>query len=160
HPALPGDGPAALSYRELTGGAVPAARRCWVALQVLRVPDADPDADTSTLQTDLANSARRVVRRLRRAGLRAVPVTPEDAVVGVLGLLGDDPEPGAVVRAGWSSWTAGPQRSTTSVLALPGAHLDELPAVLAELRARVLATSSPTMLAVAARRGDDGVVDT
>ncbi|SDP52742.1 type VII secretion protein EccE [Klenkia soli] len=156
HPAGLGEGPAALSYRELTGGAVPAATRCWVALQVLR----GSDDETADLRTDLTNAARRVVRRLRKAGVRAVPLAPEDAVTGLLGLLGDAPAPpGAATRERWASWSAGTHRCVTAALDLPADHADDLPAALAELRGRARASGVTTMLAVAARRGDDGVVD-
>ncbi len=155
HPAGVGEGPAALSYRELTGGRVPAVSRCWVAVQVLR----GADDGIPALRTDLANAARRVVRRLRKAGLRAVPLAPEDAVTGVLGLLGDL-RPAAAVHERWSSWSAGGQHCVTSALDLPADRVSELPAAVTELRERALAAGTPTMLAVAARRGDDGFVDT
>ncbi|MGY6757033.1 hypothetical protein [Klenkia terrae] len=156
HPAGVGEGPAALSYRELTGGRVPAVSRCWVAVQVLRGADDEDPA----LRTDLANAARRVVRRLRKAGLRAVPLAPEDAVTGVLGLLGDQVGPAPAVHERWSSWSAGGHRCVTSALDLPADRVSELPAAVAELRERTLAAGTATMLAVAARRGDDGFVDT
>ena len=143
--------PASLSYRELTQGSVPALRRCWVALQVVRSP---ADDDPATLRADLANATRRVLRRLRRAGLRAVPLGRDDAVLGLLGLLGTEPPPArpqTVER--WRTWSAGERSCTTFLLALP-AGADAAQA-FAELRARATTSGFPTTVALAARRLDE-----
>jgi ESX secretion system protein EccE len=58
-----GTGIVAESYRELTGGAVPAQRRAWLALQVRRTPDG---YDNAELLPALSLAVRRLRRRLRQ----------------------------------------------------------------------------------------------
>jgi len=53
------------SYRQLTGGLVPAARRTWIALQVLRTVDDHADDD---LRRSVAAAVRRLLRRLGKDG--------------------------------------------------------------------------------------------
>lgn len=66
-PALiAGNSAAANSYRQLTGGQVPAQRRAWLALQLGRTAAGYSD---ESLRRALANSARRMVKRLRREGI-------------------------------------------------------------------------------------------
>ncbi|WP_113839442.1 hypothetical protein [Blastococcus sp. TF02A-26] len=154
-PSRAAQDPASLSYQELTGGSVPAQRRCWVALQVLRTPaDDDPD----TLRTDLVNATRRVLRRLRRDGLRAVPVGPDDAVLGVLGLLGPDAGPlPHRVTDGWRHWQAGPRRWQTASLDL-GGDVDPA-AVLTRARDGAGRAGVATTITVAARRPDESSLE-
>ncbi|KQS73746.1 type VII secretion protein EccE [Modestobacter sp. Leaf380] len=116
------DDPAALSYRQLTGGTVPARRRCWVALQVVRRPDDDGTAD---LEAPLVNGLRRLRRQLERAGLRTQVLGPDDlaaALIGVAGLEagpqglprgGDAALTGARVTETWTGWSAGTVVHTT-----------------------------------------------
>jgi type VII secretion protein EccE len=61
--AQAGTGVLAESYRELTGGAVPAQRRAWIAVQVRRTPDRYADAE---LLPALSFAVRRLRRRLRQ----------------------------------------------------------------------------------------------
>lgn len=159
-PAWVGAGdPAALSYRQLTGGTAPARRRCWVALQVLRSPD---DEGTADLEAPLVNGLRRLRRQLGRAGLRTQLLGPEDlagALIGVAGLeagpqgrpRGADPVlAGAAVTETWTTWGAGSASHTTFRL-LDWPSLD---APAGQELVDRLGTSAavPTTVSVAARR--------
>jgi len=153
-PPAGGQDPAALSHQELTGGTVPALRRCWVALQVVRSP---ADEDAQALRTDLSNATRRVLRRLRRAGLRAVPLGPDDAVAGLLGLVGARSTARPEIVDGWRTWGAGDRSCTSFVLQLPaGADAAE---ALADVRSRASAAGVSTTVALAARRVDETGLD-
>jgi len=102
-PVLPaGEDPAAISYRELVGGPVPARRRCWVALQVQHTPEDVPAAEQRAV---LAAAVERVQRRLRKSGLTGAPLSPEQFRTDLLDLAGAGPA--GVVREDWSTWDAG-----------------------------------------------------
>lgn len=102
-----GDSPAAVSYRELTGGHVPARFHAWLAVQIVRAPEAIP----SELRQDLSHVLRRLLRRLRRdlvaaraldmAGLRATLATA--AHLDVTAASDDDGDMGAERWGAW--WT-------------------------------------------------------
>ena len=104
--------PAAVSYRELTGGSVPARRRSWIALQVQRPP---VDTDEEDLRQALVNAVRRVQRQVRRAGLRGHLLGPEDARAGVLTLVGGAPDgtPPGGTRETWRAWHGGDLQHVT-----------------------------------------------
>ena len=104
-----GEDPAALSYRELTGGTVPARRRCWVALQVQRTPEQVPSAEQRAL---LVSSLQRVQRRLRKSGCTGVLLSPDRLAVDLLELA--DADAGAPpVREAWRTWSAGGRAQTS-----------------------------------------------
>jgi type VII secretion protein EccE len=153
------DSPAAVSYRQLTGGTVPARRRCWVALQVLRSPD---DGGLDELRAALANSVRRVRRQLHRADLRTQLLGPDDLVAALLGVAGleagpdGSPVPGAGDLAAerteeaWTTWRAGELvHSTFRLLDWP---LLDQPAGQQLVDRLGTTTTVSTTIAVAARR--------
>jgi type VII secretion protein EccE len=157
-PAWAGAGdPAALSYRQLTGGAAPARRRCWVALQVIRSPDDDGTAD---LEVPLVNGLRRLRRQLGRAGLRTQLLGRADLAGAVLGVAGLEAGPhglprGAEASSGdvtetWSTWRAGAVRHTTFRL-LDWPSLD-VPAGQELVDRLGTSAAVPTTVSVAARR--------
>jgi type VII secretion protein EccE len=151
------DDPAALSYRELAGGTVPARRRCWIALQAPFTPE---DVDDAAQRALLVTGVHRVRRRLRRAGLSARVLDPDEALADLLALTGMPVLPGAApvappaggvsAREGWSTWRAGETlHSSYRVLDWPDLGRPEGRAFLDRL------TSSPGLastLAIAARR--------
>ncbi len=65
---LDGNDPAAVSYQQLTEGLIPAERRAWLALQLIRTVDSHPD---EVLRKMLGGSVRRMIRRLRQDGITA-----------------------------------------------------------------------------------------
>ena len=159
-PAWVGAGdPAALSYRQLTGGTAPARRRCWVALQVLRSPD---DDGTAGLEPPLVNGLRRLRRQLSRAGLRTQLLGPDDlagALIGVAGLEAgpggrprgaDQALAGAAVTETWTTWAAGSARHTAFRL-LDWPSLDS-PAGQELIDRLGTSAAVPTTVSVAARR--------
>lgn len=116
-PAFAGEGSsAAQSYQELTGGVLPARRRCWIALQALHTPDDDSELD---LRAALTNAVLRVQRRLSKSRLRGRPLGTAEALAEYVALLrldpSDDPESDQVRRLQetWSSWTSGSSAHTT-----------------------------------------------
>jgi type VII secretion protein EccE len=88
-PAGPADasGPAA-SYRQLTGGRVPALRRAWIVVQAQRTVDGHPDAD---LRRVLSGAACRLLRRLDRDGLGVRPLDRSEALAAVAAIAAVDP---------------------------------------------------------------------
>ncbi|MET8148627.1 type VII secretion protein EccE [Actinoplanes sp. NPDC049668] len=83
-PALVGPGMVERSYRELTGGKVPAQRHTWLVLQTIRTADAYSDAE---LQPALISAVRRARRQLRTEGVEA-RILDRDALVSAIGHLG------------------------------------------------------------------------
>jgi type VII secretion protein EccE len=102
-----GTGIVAESYRELTGGAVPAQRRAWLALQVRRTPDG---YDNAELLPALSLAVRRLRRRLRQDHVANRLLDRED-LLAAAALLGgiDAGRPGTygtargrpLAREGW-----------------------------------------------------------
>jgi len=89
------------------GGA--ARRRTWITLQVVRTADIHRDDD---LGEALANSVRRLIRRLAREELPTRTLDRDEALSLIVGLSqlndsadGSDPVP---VRETWGTWDAGP----------------------------------------------------
>jgi len=115
---------AAISYRELAGGVVPATRGCWLALQAQHVAEEYTAAD---LQDCVIRSVRRLQRRLRKSGLRARLLNEDEIAVEFLSLARvETREPATTVssrrpkkpippavRESWLTWSAGPQVHTT-----------------------------------------------
>jgi len=111
--ALAGTGAALESYRQLTGGRVPADRRCWLAVQIPRTPELLRDEELRPL---LVNAVRRARRRWRRNGLAARLLGPEDLLNAAWAVAGLDPHPagrpgpdghghgGELVRETWDGW--------------------------------------------------------
>lgn len=157
--------PAAVSYRQLTGGRVPARRRSWVVVQVSRLPDDDRTAD---LVTTLANAVRRVRRQLGRASLRTHLLGVDDLRAALVGVAGLDAGPDGAVRPQaadgrgaeaprsvetvetWGSWRAGGVEHVTyrlldwpSLEAVPGQDLVDRLGTVSGLQ---------TTVSVAARR--------
>lgn len=99
----------ATSYRQLTGGLVPARRSTWIALQVLRTPDDHADAD---LRASMQGAVRRLLRRLTKDGAH-VQVLDRVELLTVLGALAHVEPPTdrrhgaeqAVLRERWRSWS-------------------------------------------------------
>jgi type VII secretion protein EccE len=155
-----GDSPAALGYRELTGGLLPGRRRTLLALQALRIPGSDDDAD---LAPALRGAVHRVQRRLRRAGLTGAPLSPEQAAAELLGLAGGGlpGSGGPAVREAWRGWTlaagtpAAAVSSSYRVVGWPDlaepAHRDLAGNLLA------VPAAAATVGVTARRRGDDEV---
>jgi type VII secretion protein EccE len=96
-----GNGVPAGSYRQLTGGAVPASLRALVALRVHAGPGSTPEELTPVL----LGAVRRVGKRLSRAGLTARPLP----VAGLAGALADltPHSGGAPLRESWTGLVAG-----------------------------------------------------
>lgn len=152
-PSDPAAGVASSSYRQLTGGSVPAHRSTWIALQVLRTADDHADAD---LRAAVQSAVRRLLRRLTKDGAQVRLLDHVEALT-VLGALahvelpmdGRRREP-SVLRERWQSWTSGGLTQTTLRLRTwpePGGRdghdlVDRLGAVPA----------STTTVALAARR--------
>ncbi|MFY1653095.1 type VII secretion protein EccE [Solwaraspora sp. WMMB762] len=68
------------SYRELTGGDVPARRRAWLVLQVMRTPDGYTDR---ALAPALMSSVRRVQRQLKQDRVPARLLGGDDLLTAV-----------------------------------------------------------------------------
>ncbi|MEJ7772094.1 MAG: type VII secretion protein EccE [Geodermatophilaceae bacterium] len=114
---------AAISYRELAGGVVPATRGCWLAMQAQHVAE---EYTATELQESLIRAVRRVQRRLRKAGLRARLLNRDEIATELLNLarvdLGHSTSSGnspakkldtPAVQESWRCWSAGPQVHTT-----------------------------------------------
>jgi type VII secretion protein EccE len=95
------------SYQQLTGGRVPAQRRAWIALQVMRPVDGCSDAE---LRQSLSSAVRRLQRRLSKEGTPARALDRADALAALLKLThldGGATAQHAEVRERWSAWLAG-----------------------------------------------------
>ncbi len=157
------------SYRQLTAGRVPAARRAWIALQVMRTVEGHSDAE---LRHTLTSAVRRLARRLRKDGTPVRLLDPTEAASVLLSLAHLDPGPSAhaqppgviadprlaataTVRETWRTWwtDAAPQTSfRIRRWPAPGSAAGN------QLVERLLAApSSATVVAVAARRASDGI---
>lgn len=115
---------AAISYRELAGGIVPATRACWIALQAEHVAE---DYTAADLQDVVTRAVTRLQRRLRKAGLRARILNRDEIVTEFLSLARVQPREGTqtgparrrqklaspTVTENWRTWSAGPQVHTT-----------------------------------------------
>jgi len=114
---------AAISYRELAGGVVPATRGCWLAMQAQHVAE---DYTATELQESLIRAVRRVQRRVRKAGLRARLLNRDEIAAELLSLArvdtrhspsNGDPRPNTIdapaIEESWRTWSAGPQVHTT-----------------------------------------------
>lgn len=105
-------GPVAESYQALAQGSVPARRRSWIALQVLRTPsDSDDDAQ---LKAALVHAVARLQRRLRKAGMRAHVLDRTQLAADLQGLSGAQVgqwglgRPSVRLQERWTGWAAGP----------------------------------------------------
>ncbi len=115
---------AAISYRELAGGVVPATRGCWISLQAQHVAE---DYTAADLQDSVTRAVTRLQRRLRKAGLRARILNRDEIATELLTLARVQPREAALtgssrrqqklatpaVTEHWRTWTAGPQVHTT-----------------------------------------------
>lgn len=115
---------AAISYRELAGGVVPATRGCWLAVQAQHIAE---DYTAKDLQESVIRAVKRLQRRLRKSGLQARLLNPEEVATELLSLARVDAReapplersrrrrrlttPG--VQESWRTWSAGPQVHTT-----------------------------------------------
>jgi len=152
------------SYQQLTAGRVPAARRAWIALQVMRTVDGHSDTE---LRHTLSSAVRRLIRRLRKDGTPVRLLDPNEAASVLVALAHLDPpspargqHPGAsagptTVRETWRGWwtDAVPQTSFRirrwPSLGKPSGN---------QLVERLLAApSNATVVAVAARRSATGI---
>lgn len=114
---------AAISYRELAGGMVPATRSCWIALQAGHVAE---DYTAADLQDLVTRAVTRLQRRLRKAGLRARILNRDEIAAEFLTLARVQPREAALtgpsrrrqklaspaVTEHWQTWSAGPQVHT------------------------------------------------
>lgn len=92
----------ATSYRELSGGTVPAQRRTWVALQAMHTADARTVAD---MRIALVNSLRRVERKLTKAGLAVEMVVPGELAPEILAVV--QAQRDDTVVEDWDGWYCG-----------------------------------------------------
>lgn len=143
---------AAVSYRQLTGGGLPARRRCWVAFQAMHTPDERRAVD---LQAALINAVSRLQRRLRSFGLRGHVLAPEETVAELRSLIrlesSDPRQAGAstAVRERWSVWSTGEQVHTCfGILDWPDPTEDRAAGLLDRL---MMTPSLATTVALAAR---------
>lgn len=160
HCATADDAPAA-SYAALTGGTVPAQRRCWT---VLHAPTTADDHAADELPRALANAVRRVRRKLRKAGIDGQVLGPEALRQDILALTGLDltaeadasEQDGApVIRERWRTWSVGSRVQTTFELQQWPNLAD--PAARDVLNRCASAGALATTVAVAARRAGDDV---
>ncbi len=115
---------AAISYRELAGGVVPATRGCWLALQAEHVAE---EYTAKQLQESVIRAVKRLQRRLRKSGLKARLLNRDEVATELLSLARVDARHPAMnarsrrgkqlaspaVEEAWSMWSAGPQVHTT-----------------------------------------------
>jgi type VII secretion protein EccE len=103
------------SYRELTGGEVPAHRRAWLVVQTVRTPDGYTDA---VLAPVLASAVRRVQRQLKQERTPARLLGRDEllAAVGYLAQLPGQPDGGGLygtaservaAQETWQAWWSG-----------------------------------------------------
>lgn len=103
------------SYRELTGGEVPAHRRAWLVVQAVRTPDGYTDA---VLAPVLASAIRRVQRQLKQERTPARLLGRDEllAAVGYLAQLPGQPDGGGLygtaseriaAQETWQAWWSG-----------------------------------------------------
>jgi type VII secretion protein EccE len=153
--AYGGQGAAAQSYQALARGRIPARRRSWIALQVLRSP---ADADDAELQATLVRAVVRLQRRLRRVAMQGHVLDETQLAADVAVLSGAEtlwPDNGpAVVRfeEQWAHWRAGPHPQITyRLLEWPDLAAETGRAFFDQL---VTVPSVATTIGIAARRGD------
>lgn len=155
---------AAISYRELAEGVIPATRGCWLALQAQHVAE---DYTAKDLQDSVMRAVKRLQRRLRKAGLRARMLNGDEIATELLSLARvDSHDPATTGRSrrqqrlaspavleGWRTWSAGPQVHTTfRLLDWPDLADPEGRELLDRL---VLTPTLATTMTVAARRRPD-----
>lgn len=75
---------AARSYAELSGGALPGARRVWLAIQAMHTFD---EYTSSELRAALGNGVRKARRKLAKGHLRSTCLGPEELRAEMLGLM-------------------------------------------------------------------------
>lgn len=101
------DDAAANSYRELSGGAVPARRRTWVCVQAMHSADV---ISAKTIEAALINAVRRIERRMRKSGFRPRIRNVRDTAADLLTLIRAEPAQlaeGVRLREAWRTWDAG-----------------------------------------------------
>ncbi|MDQ3734961.1 MAG: type VII secretion protein EccE [Actinomycetota bacterium] len=115
---------AAISYRELAGGVVPATRGCWIALQAEHVAE---EYTAKQLQESVIRAVKRLQRRLKKSGLRARMLNRDEVATELLSLARVDARHASMtarsrrgkqlaapaVEEAWRTWSAGPQVHTT-----------------------------------------------
>lgn len=115
---------AAISYRELAGGVVPATRGCWLAVQAQHIAE---DYTAKDLQESVIRAVKRLQRRLRKSGLRARLLNREEVATELLSLARVEARETSLpersrrgkelttpaVQESWRTWSAGPQLHTT-----------------------------------------------
>jgi type VII secretion protein EccE len=157
-PALTGaDSSAAASYAQLTGNRIPLHQSAWLAVQARR--DADHATD-AVLHVALANSTRRLLRRLRTEGRPVEPLGADDLlpVVAAVTRLDLRPHrsagpPPLLWRERWRGWEAAgvPHAAYRLRRMIDPARAGSLVADLTAVPAEAVT------LSVAARRGPRGV---
>jgi len=129
------------------------ARRTWITLQAVRTADIHRDDD---LGAALANSVRRLIRRLARDELPTRTLDREEALSLIVGLaqLGDPadgPDP-VQVRETWGAWNAG--LTTQACFRIDKWQEAEESARQLILHRLQMVPSLGTTVAIAARRRD------
>lgn len=100
------DDAAANSYRELSGGQIPARRRTWICVQAMLSPEIMSQV---TVEKALLNAVRRVERRMRESGFRSRLRNVRETVADLLMLVRVDAADLAVsptLRESWRQWQA------------------------------------------------------
>jgi type VII secretion protein EccE len=144
------------SYHQLTAGRVPAARRAWIAIQVLRTVDGHSDAE---LRHTLSSAVRRLAKRFRKDGTPLRALDPNEAgsvlvTLAHLDAVGAGPG-AATVRESWRSWSAGPfPQACFRIRRWPSPGTPNSNQLVERLLA---APSNGTVVALAARRAARGI---
>ncbi|WP_134323879.1 type VII secretion protein EccE [Cumulibacter soli] len=140
------DDAAANSYRELSGGTIPARRRTWVCVQAMFSADVPSPA---TVEQSLLNAVRRVERRMRKAGFRPRTRTVREAAEDLATLIRMDPtQPTGTLRESWRQWQADTAMHVTyGVREWPALSERETASALIEGIESVPALASTTSLA-------------
>lgn len=136
------DDAAANSYRELSGGTVPARRRTWICVQAMHSPEV---LSASTMEKALINAVRRVERRVRKQGFRPRLRNVRETAADLLMLIRVDAAAlgnGVALRESWGTWSAGSVRHVTY-------RVSEWPALAHRERAAALVDGLEALAATA-----------
>ncbi|MFY1635111.1 type VII secretion protein EccE [Solwaraspora sp. WMMB335] len=145
------------SYRELTGGDVPAHRRGWLVIQVLRTVDGYAD---TTLRPVLASAVRRTRRQLKQDRVAARTLGPDDlfTAIGYLAQLPGQLDTGnlygtaanrTVAHETWQAWWSG----ATPQICRRLLRWPQLPWQLDDVLSRLPMVSTVVSIAVAREPG-------